>query len=156
MCTSIVVEKEYVVKAVREFKKRYPQTSTHKAALRWGAKFVREGCVHDNENGSFTVKTVSGSQEFLVVNKVCACGISNPCAHRIAINLAKMALEIRAATSDFLLDRAEVHAELAESRAEYPAPSVEEFPVENPNVFQTESEEVQAVLREQEQRDVYK
>ncbi len=119
MCTQIVVEKEFVVKAVREFKKRYPQASAHKTAMKWAAKFVREGCVHDNENGSFTVKTVSGSQEFLIVNKVCACGIAQLCAHRIAINLAKMALDIRAATSEFLLDRAEVQSELAESRVRY-------------------------------------
>ncbi len=157
MCTQIVVEKEFVVKAVREFKKRYPQTSTHKAALRWASKFVREGCVHDNENGSFTVKTVSGSQEFLVVNKMCACGIANPCAHRIAINLARMALDIRAATSDFLLDRAEMQSELAEPRVRYqtvePQPQVI---AENPNDFHVESEEVRAVLREQEERDAYK
>lgn len=153
MCTQIVVEKEFVVKAVREFRKRYPQTSTHKAALKWAAKFVREGCVHDNENGSFTVKTVSGSQEFLIVNKVCACGIANPCAHRIAINLAKLALDIRAATSEFLLDRAEVQSELAETPAEYIIPPIDDFVIENPNTFQTESQEVQAVLREQEARD---
>jgi hypothetical protein len=153
MCTQIVIEKEFVVKAMREFKKRYPQTaSAHKAALKWASKFVREGCVHDNENGSFTIKPTPG-QEYLIVNKVCACGIANPCAHRIAINLAKMALDIRYATSEFLLDRAEAQSELAEPRVRYqtvePQPQVI---AENENDFHVESEEVRAVLREQEER----
>lgn len=152
MCVQIVVEKEFVVKAVREFKQRYPQTAqAYKAALRSGAKFAREGGVVDNENGSFTVKTASGSQEYLIVNKVCACGIGKPCAHRIAVNVAKIALEIRAATSDFLLDRAEVQHVLTDERAQYVVTPA--TPVENPNDFHTESDEVRAILREQEERD---
>jgi hypothetical protein len=180
MCTQIVVEKEFVVKAVREFKRIYPQTANaHRIAVTWGGKFLRQGYVHDNENGSWTIKIDAGKGkvEFLVVNKVCTCGISNPCAHRIAINLAKMALDIRAAASKLALEHAEVQSELAEPsadwsgavaalkraeaeyraaetrtqyRADDPEPRVI---VENPNDFHVESEEVRAVLREQEERD---
>jgi hypothetical protein len=191
MCTPIVVEKEFVVKAVKEFKRRYPQTSTHKAALRWGAKFAREGRVIDNENGSFTIKPTQG-QEYVIVNRVCGCGIAQPCAHRIAVNLAKLAIEIRQQTSEYLLDRAELRQQLAETyqpylfdctptghqltdtRAEYvtpPTKPAKQRPTERglvcvkcsksnclehgllgPRPFFTESDEVRAVLREQEER----
>ena len=138
MCTPILVEKEYVVKAVKTFKQRYPLAASHKIALRWGAKFVREGLVFDNENGSFTIKPSQG-QEILIANKVCGCGIANPCAHRVAINLAKLAVEIRAADSAYRLEHAEVEAEFAEQQ--------------QPGEYHTESPEVEAILREREQRD---
>jgi hypothetical protein len=62
----------------------------------------------------------------------------------------------------YLFDCTPTRHQLTDTRAEYVAQPVNEQskraghakpPVENPNIFYTESEEVRAVLREQEQRD---
>ena len=131
MCTTIVIERKYVVKAIKLFTERYPIIASHKPAMKFGAKWVREGRVELNDAGCFTIRPSKG-QVIVIAHKVCECGIGNPCAHRIAINLAMTALEIRAADSEYQVEHAEVQEELAEQP------------------FETESAETQSVLREAE------
>lgn len=110
MSTTILPENVYVVNAVNEFMRRYPAFEHERAdVMEFATSLVERGSIIDNEDHTFTVKglRIFGA-EYTVARQGCNCYQPRICAHRIAVNIANIALQLRGAQSEFQLDRAEI------------------------------------------------
>ena len=122
MCNTIVIERKYLVKAVNQFKQLYPVAASDKPAMKWARAYVRDARVQENSWGTFTILRDPKNSKSLpvdVIGKACACAFAKPCSHRIAINLAKIAIAIRAADSEYQVSRTTAQPEFAETRGLY-------------------------------------